>query len=178
MEIWKDLNEFYQVSSYGQVKSKDKYVKSTFGGMYFKKGRLLKLNTNNNGYLQVQLCHNGVSKVERVHRLVAKAFIPNPNNLPKVNHKDGNKQNNTVANLEWCTQFENIIHAKENGWMIKGETAVNSKLTEEVVKDIKYLIKEGATNTELAILFNVHKGTINCIRIGRNWSHVKIDETA
>jgi hypothetical protein len=101
-------------------------------------------------------------------------FIENPYNLPKVNHKDTNKRNNHMDNLEWCTQLYNVIHAKNSGLMTKGETAINSKLTNESVYDIKMLMLAGATNKELAELFGVHSGTINCIRTGRNWSHIII----
>lgn len=176
MEIWKDYNDYYEVSSFGQVRSKTKKVLSTYGGIYLKEGRILKQNDNGQGYLQVQLCHNGVNKTERVHRLVALVFIENPQKLPKVNHKDANKKNNNVSNLEWCTQLENISHAKSLGLMTKGITAKNSILNDLTVYDIKLLIKAGATNKELSDLFNVHPGTINCIRTGRNWSHIKLAE--
>lgn len=175
MEVWKILNDNYEVSNKGQVRSISRVIKSTFGGEYIKEGRILKQNDNGQGYLQVMLCNNGINRSERVHRLVALAFLPNPEKLPKVNHKDTNKKNNTVENLEWCTQLFNVQHAKTAGLMIKGETAVNSVLNEEKVRDIKMLIKAGCSNSELAEVFNVHRGTINCIRIGRNWSHVIIE---
>ncbi len=173
MEIWKDYNDFYEVSSYGNVKSKDRYVKSVHGTLYFKKGRILKQADNGQGYLQLMLCINGKNRTERVHRLVALTFIPNPLGLPKVNHIDGNKRNNNINNLEWCTQLENIQCAKEQGLMIKGTKANNSKLNEACVVEIRGLIKEGYTNREIGDIFNVHAGTISCIRLGRNWSHVK-----
>lgn len=174
MEIWKDFDEYYEISSIGNVRSKPRTVLSTYGGVYTKEGRVLKQNDNGNGYLQVSLCYNGKIKTERVHRLVALTFIENPLDLPKVNHIDLNKRNNTVENLEWCTQLENVQHAKANGVMTRGETAVNSKLNEASVIDIKLLMKEGCSNRTLADLFGVHPGTINCIRTGRNWSHVKV----
>jgi len=176
MEIWKDFDEYYEVSNQGNIRSKTRMVRSTYGGQYLKQGRILKQNDNGQGYLQVMLCYNGKNKSERVHRLVALTFIPNPNNHPKVNHKDLNKRNNNVWNLEWCTQLGNVEHAKLHGLMTKGETAVNSVLNDAKVKDIKLLIKAGCTNIEIANLFNVHRGTINCIRTNRNWSHIKIDE--
>jgi len=172
MEIWKNFNEYYEVSSFGNVRSHVRIVRSTHGGEYIKEGKVLKQNDNGQGYLQVMLCINGSNKTERVHRLVALTFIDNPGNLPKVNHIDANKRNNTIENLEWCTQQENITHAKNNGLMIKGETANNGKLTEDSVKDIKALMRAGCSNTDIAALFEVHRGTINCIRTGRNWSHV------
>jgi len=175
MEIWKTIDENYEVSSLGNVRSLDSVVKSTFGGAYIKKGRVLKQSDNGQGYLQVGLYHRAKAKTERVHRLVARAFVDNPCNFPKVNHKDANKRNNCPENLEWCTQAENVTHAKLNGLMIKGEKAPNNKLKEADVIDIKLLFLEGASNVEIASIFEVHPGTINCIRTGRNWSHINLD---
>ncbi len=98
MEIWKDIKNYegiYQVSNYGNVKRL--YGK---GARY---ERIIKPNTTNKNYYFVVLCKNGIRNYCRVHRLVAETFIPNPDNLPCVNHKDENKQNNNVENLEWCT---------------------------------------------------------------------------
>lgn len=93
MEIWKDIQGYeglYQVSNEGNVKS-------------LKKGIILKVANVNNGYLAVQLWKNGIPKMRLIHRLVAKAFIPNPDNLPQVNHKNEDKALNIVENLEWCS---------------------------------------------------------------------------
>ena len=82
----------------------------------------------------------GKTKLFRVHRLVAETFIPNPNNLPEVNHKDGDKLNNNVKNLEWCTNLENMRHSVETGLRnIKGENNPSAKLT---VKDVINIRKE------------------------------------
>lgn len=101
VEIWKDidyLSNHYQVSNYGRVRS------------IYKNGKMLilSLNKHREGYLYAQLFHNGKIKPIGVHRLVAKAFIPNPNNLPQVNHKDEDKTNNNVDNLEWCERKYNM----------------------------------------------------------------------
>lgn len=103
-EIWKDIEGYegkYQVSNLGNVRS--------LGYRNSKIVRNLqpKLNAN---YLFVHLRKQGVSKFPMVHRLVAKAFIPNPNNYPEVNHKDEDKHNNCVNNLEWCTRTHNITY--------------------------------------------------------------------
>jgi len=173
MEIWKQYNSFYEVSNMGQVRSMTRMVRSTHGGEYLKEGRTLKQYDNGNGYMQIQICINGHNKTERVHVLVARTFLENPLNLPKVNHKDTNKLNNKYSNLEWCTQAFNVEHATKAGLMIK-EFSLNTKLVEAEVKIIKQMFLDGETNKTIAEKFNVHKGTINCIRTGRNWSQVTI----
>ena len=172
-ELWKPIfNGLYQISSFGNVVSNDKLVRSPHGGQYLKEGRLLKQNDNGQGYLQVQLCDDGKCTSVRVHILVAKAFIDNPLNLPKVNHKDLDKYNNLITNLEWCTQAENVQHAKANGRMIHSNSK-NTVLTEADIPDIRKMIAVGLTNKIIAEMYGVHPGTIGCIRSGRNWSHVK-----
>ena len=101
-ETWKDIEGYeglYQVSNLGKVKSLN-YNKTS-------ESKLLKLQKNSNGYTRVVLYKNRKPKVCLVHRLVAQAFIPNPNNLPQINHKDEDKANNSVDNLEWCTYLYN-----------------------------------------------------------------------
>lgn len=102
IEVWKDIKGYeglYQVSNLGRVRSLN-YNKT-------KTVRTLKLTSNAKGYLQLILHKNGKISSRKVHRLVAEAFIPNPEELPQVNHKDENKTNNCVDNLEWCTNYYN-----------------------------------------------------------------------
>ena len=98
-EIWKNINESYQVSNLGRIKSLN-YNHTNIE-------KILTPAPSNKGYLQVCLWINGKPKTLKVHRLVAEAFIPNSNNYPCINHKDENKENNCVDNLEWCTHEYN-----------------------------------------------------------------------
>ena len=102
-EKWKDVQGYeglYQISNLGRVK---------------RNGTILHQSLNTYGYCQVSLCNNGDIKNHLVHRLVANEFLPNPERHPQVNHIDGNKKNNAVTNLEWCTQAENNNHAIRTG---------------------------------------------------------------
>ena len=101
--MWKDINDFngkYQISDLGQVKNS--------------KGKILKGYTNNKGYQMVHLRAKGIDKLISIHILVATHFIPNPDNLPEVNHIDENKVNNAASNLEWCTQNYNNNYGTRN----------------------------------------------------------------
>ena len=107
MEYWKPIKGYetrYLVSNLGRVKSLLHNI-------------ILVPIIQSNGYCYINLCVNNKNKNVRIHKLVAETFIPNPNHLPCVNHKDGNKQNNKVDNLEWCTNRYNTIHAWNNGLM-------------------------------------------------------------
>ncbi len=103
-EIWKDVPEYeglYQVSNLGSVRSLTHTKRSSNGKTARANGKVIK-PLEQNGYLNIMLCKDGVRKRFRLHRLIASAFIPNPHNFPQVNHKDENKKNNNVENLEWC----------------------------------------------------------------------------
>lgn len=110
IEEWKPVVGYeglYEVSSLGRVRSLDRYVKNNYS-YWLRKGKVLSPEKNKDGYLLVSLCCNGKRYLRTVHRLVAEAFIPNPDNLPEVNHINEDKSNNRVENLEWCTRKYNI----------------------------------------------------------------------
>ncbi len=100
MEEFRDFDDFYEISSLGNVKSK-------------RTGKILRKSVNGRGRYKVNLCYNGVKRTVEIHRLVAKVFIPNPNNYPVINHKDENPLNNDVNNLEWCTQSYNLTYGNK-----------------------------------------------------------------
>lgn len=109
-EVWKPVVGYeglYEVSSFGRVKSLDNTILHKDGITTFRKGRILKSKTERNGYMRVVLSKESKHIHYSIHRLVAYAFIPNPYEFPCVNHKDENKQNNHVDNLEWCTHKYN-----------------------------------------------------------------------
>lgn len=110
MEVWKDIVGYeglYQVSNNGRIKSLPRHGTSN-------QEKILKQHTDSKGYKRLWLCKEGVQKNHKVHRLVAMAFIPNPDNLPQVNHKDEDKQNNSASNLEWCDNRYNCIYNERN----------------------------------------------------------------
>ncbi len=136
IEVWKSINGYdglYEVSNYGRVRSLDHY--DCLGRL--QRGRVLKPQRDGKGlYLHIGLWKDGKSKPRNIHRLVAEAFIPNPNNLPEVNHKDENKLNNSVSNLEWCDhKYNNNYGSKVNYY--KGSKNPQAKLTTEQIIDIR-----------------------------------------
>ncbi len=164
MENWKKIKGFenYSVSDLGRVRND-------------KTGRIMKTPCRKNGYPRVHLYDDMKGSCKTVHRLVAETFIPNPENLPQVNHKDGNKMNNSVINLEWVSFLENMRHASENGLLKspKGEINSQSKLTKIEVLEIRRLRKEGWKQGELARKFNVVQGQISNIVNKKSWVDVQ-----
>ncbi len=168
--MWKPITGFeglYEVSDSGEVRSLDRMVIDSVGHRYMVRGRILKQN-GSNGYLMVDLCKNGIRYPLYVHILVATAFIPNPNNLPTVNHKDGNKFNCSVSNLEWASYSDNNQHAYCTGLKECGEKFYNAKLTEEQVFEIR---KNGKYTTyeKIAEKYGVSRATIRDVLELKSW---------
>ena len=174
MEIWKDILSYescYQISTLGNVRSLTRTVNSKLNSSAVKQGKQLKLMLDKYGYNVVNLYKDGKYKSTKVHRLVAIAFIYNPQCKPEVNHKDGVKTNNNVSNLEWCTTSENQTHAVKNNLInhAKGEQLKQSKLKE---RDIYIIYRSELTHTELAETYGVSRRAISKVKNGESWKHI------
>ena len=146
----------------------------TENGEVYRSSRKLKPQDNGFGYLQVKVYHNKKYQMCRLNRMVAECYIPNPNNLPEVNHHDGNKLNNNILNLYWCTPSQNIKHAYRIGLM-------KTKLTEEQVKWIKqnYIPQNKIYGQNaLAKKFNVHQKSIFNIVNNKTWNHLNPEQSS
>ena len=174
-EIWKDIKGYeglYMISNLGRIKSLSKQKRSKTQTNYITKEKILKPQIGEY-YLHVDLYKDKKDHTKTIHSLVAKAFIPNPNNLPEVNHKDGIKYNNNVTNLEWSTFSDNTKHAYKTGLLVaaKGENHGMSKLTEIQVKEIREL-KGKLRQREIADKYNVCRQLISCIHLNKNWKNI------
>ena len=177
MEKWKDIKSFegiYQVSNFGRVKSLPR--KQWNGRIYWtSKEKILKQTKDKRGYLLIGLHNNNKLITAKVHRLVGIHFIPNPQNKPEINHKNGIKIQNDVENLEWATSSENNKHAYDTKLRksSKGEKNTLSKLTNKSVLEIreKY-IPWKYTQAMLAKEYNVDASIISLIIRRKRWNDI------
>lgn len=147
-----------------------KYTICSDGVVLGQKGEVLKLATTQDGYVILNTYDHCKQMSYRLHRLIAKLYIPNPNNYPQVNHKDGNKLNNCIDNLEWCTQSHNIRHAYDNGLM----RSAKSKFNEDQVIKIRERINSGESARSIAISLGVSPTSILGIKNGKCYKGVGI----
>ena len=179
-EVWKDVRGFedtHLVSNTGKVIVKACQVSRTrvYSGKevthkYTRSQKILRPTVSSDGYLNIYFkgsCHS-------VHRWVANTFIPNPDNKPQVNHIDGDKTNNSIYNLEWCTPSENVAHSYKLGLASnKGERHPQSILKECHIPVIRAMSNQGMSSREIAPLFNVGDSTIRKVLTRKLWGHIE-----
>lgn len=181
-EVWRDIAEFagtYQVSNLGRVRSLDRVV--TRGEIKQPlRGKILSTKVSRNRkqpYLIVNLRRDGKSLFAYVHRLVAAAFIPNPSRLREVNHKDTDKLNCRVDNLEWRSSSGNKKHAVENGVKYnprprRGVELAFSKMNPQRVRRARQLCLDGGKQRDVAKRFNISQSSLSDILSRKTWAHV------
>lgn len=175
-EVWKPIDGFesaYEVSSRGRVRSLDRMVRAGRGQALLP-GRVLKQRIDRDGYCDVSIRCRGVQKQLSVHRLVALHFLP-ATNLPEVNHRDLDKANNKLSNLEWVSRQQNVDHAVSAGLY----TAVTNprkaqKLTAQSATAIIAARRAGATYSSLASWFGVCRSTARKVAVGKIWAGVEM----
>lgn len=173
-EVWKDIEGYegaYQISNFGRVKA----LARPIPGAYKNREFIKKTTHDTYGYSIVGLSINGKSNTYTVHRLVAKAFVPNPNGLKEVNHKDENKDNNRADNLEWCTTQYNLTYGHRLD-CARGENNSKHKLTEDQVREIRRIYIKGDRKfgqSALGKRYGVQHQTIGFIVRKKSWKHIK-----
>lgn len=172
-EIWKPINgcdKFYEVSNLGRVRSLDRI--DACGRL--RRGRILKTHTSK--YKTVGLSVGGVTKTTAVHRIVGETFLPKAEGKNTINHKNLDKEDNRVCNLEWMSQKEQISHALDCGVYTIGEDRTISKLCNRDVQLIRYMVNVLTfRQAHVCELYGVVKSTVNSIIKGRTWKHLPID---
>ena len=172
-EIWKDIEGYeglYQVSNLGRVKSLSRLIIRSTGRNYYIPERLLNAMLDKDGYERVCLTNAGKGVNRFIHRLVALAFIRNPENKLQINHKNGVKTDNRVENLEWNTNSENIKHSYNflNRPRLRGESNGGSKLTKEAIEEIR---NSTLSQGKLSKIYNVSQQQISRIVNYENWKY-------
>ena len=165
MEIWKDVvgfEEQYEVSNLGNLRSKERLVKHWRGGERKYKSNVKNIRLNDKGYFRCNLKNGGKRYDFTIHKLVALAFIPNEENKPFVNHKNGIKTDNRVENLEWCSASENITHAVKN-------RLIKTKLTDEQAKEI---FNSQLSNRKLAKIYDINHSIVWRIKNKKAYKHL------
>ena len=152
------------------------YIVTNCGSIYsLKTNKKLKNRLDTNGYVQIHLRHNNKDYYVLLHRLVAKTFIPNPENKPQVNHINGNKTKNNIDNLEWCTNDENMRHAIKNGLVnyVRGDDQGNNKYKTKNIHDVCKLLENSCLSRyEISRKTGVSYDTVNDILNYRSWRHI------
>lgn len=153
-EIWRDVVGYegiYLISSIGMLKGIDRVIKMKDGRSFFRKGRNITVRKTNFGYYDTRLCKNGGKKSVFLHRIIAEAFIPNPDNLPMINHINGIKTDNRIENLEWVSASGNSKHAYDNG-LKKNPRHSHRQVIDTCTNRLYASIREAATANNIRII--------------------------
>lgn len=162
MNKFKTIKDFpnYKINSIGQVRN-------------IKTGKFINIRVSKIGYKTCNLWKNNKYKTKYIHRLIATYFIKNPYGYNVINHKNGNKLDNSINNLEWCSIKQNVCHAIELGLIPLGEKRKNSKLTNAIAKQIyEELHNNNCTNKELSIKYKISQTQISDIRNKKAWKQI------
>lgn len=161
--IWKDFiySNVYEISNIGDFRNKNT-------------GKFLKARVLKTGYMSIAPSHDGKQRHYSLHRIIAIHFIANPNNYEQINHKDGNKINNNILNLEWVTARENVKHSYTTGLKInpKGPKNPKSKLKIDDILEIKRLLNLKVLQKDIAKKFNISQSIVSKIKIKKMWEHL------
>ena len=169
-EVWRDIPEYdglYQASDYGRIRTISGKASECRGGNF-----VMKPFVDDCGYLRIALYKEGKYRKFKVHRLVAFAFVPNPDNLPEVNHINGLKTDNRPCNLEWMTRRDNSLHAIKYGLQGIGEKSPRAKMTEKQVLDIRADYMSGISFTEILSKYNTPYHATYKVITNKNWKHL------
>ena len=164
MEIWKKIEDYgglYEVSNKGNVRDLKDHIKPMY--------------KNNKGYLLLSLNYKGKTHHPTIHRLVAKAFIPNPNNFEQINHKNCNKSDNCADNLEWCNQRYNYDEGMKTFQYSKNEEHYFAKLKNSDIPMIYNLYKLGFTRVTVSRIFNINPSSLEAIEKGISYRELGIN---
>lgn len=159
------------------IKDSDNYFAREDGKIIGKTGIVLKSRPLTGGYHYLSVKINGKFVSRRVHRLIAEAFIPNPEGKAEVNHKDGDKSNNAVSNLEWVTSSENGYHAVNVLGLNRGSTHGLSTITDDIAHKICQMLVEGYQDGYISEELGVSKHIVGKIRRRQSWKHISKDYT-
>lgn len=164
---------------WGTYKGWGDYYISDYGNVYsIRRSKILKVWNSPHKYQRITLSKKGYEKSFCIHRLVATVFIPNPEGKKSINHKDGNKHNNHVSNLEWVTPYENTKHAVSLGLIApfkneSGELHPAAKLNNVDIAMIKILCQNGFTQEQIGKRFGIHATHVSAIKLNKTWKNLK-----
>ena len=175
-EIWKQIPEYeglYEISNFGRARSMPRVLLESRGHTRKYRSKILEGSMNDKGYRSVMLCKDFVQVLHTVARRVANAFIPNPENKAEVNHKSGDKLDNSVNNLEWMTHQENSLH--RNAVLLKnvGEAVHTAKMTSTQVIEIRKMRAETKLSCRaIGEKFGVNGAAVYAAVMRRSWKHI------